>query len=86
MKPRPPPSGCGDVSGPRLHADVGQCEVVVDTKLVDGSEVCEPVFEFQQVRVVDSDFKLAVGAKDLNLQIQESPVIMLWWIQGTTDT
>lgn len=51
-----------------LHVDAGQSDVKEDAEGIDGPQVGEPVFELEQVRLVNGHFKLCVGAQDLHLQ------------------
>lgn len=60
-----------------LHVDAGQSDVKEDAEGIDGPQVGEPVFELEQVRLVNGHFKLCVGAQDLHLQDQNQKSIHL---------
>ena len=58
-----------------LHVDLGEADVVEDVEHIDGSQVADPVMERQDMRVVDGDLKLFVGAQDLHLQRKNNIII-----------
>lgn len=56
------------VSGKSVNLHGGQCDIVVDPQVLDGSEVRQTVFVLKQVGLVDGYTQLIGHAQDLQLK------------------